>query len=461
VTPPNKARKFKKHASPKLTTIPNSPEEPTRKSKRVKRPAKKSTNTLTACVIIRETLVMSLSKKKEKVTVEKRKGIDLLSEVALIEEAQYEEVRKKSLRDFHKTHPSGSGVLDVTEEESTESEAESWGKDEDDNNNDRDSKSEGSDQERDREENEEEVEDDEKEKDDEFVKTPSNYIDDEDETNVESEVKDNAEGNEDKGMDYTTNQFDDDVDVRLNEPVNTDEGFIQEEGINAEMINKTEVPVTSSSYSSDLASKFLNFLDIPHTDAEIVSPMDVLVHHEILPKEVSNFAHPVIKSMVNESLEHAVLAKESSQPKSTYEAASSLTEFEPRLKKWKTSKDAEPTKEEPEFEVADSDMPKDQEENLGNNDEEPKRKTLQQGPTQSWFMTLASSADKPLKTFDELMSTPIDFSAYIMNGLKITNLTQETLLGPAFKLLKGTHTNFAELEYDFEECYKALSEKLD
>ncbi|GJT56661.1 hypothetical protein Tco_0991715 [Tanacetum coccineum] len=76
-------------------------------------------------------------------------------------------------------------------------------------------------------------------------------------------------------------------------------------------------------------------------------------------------------------------------------------------------------------------------------------------------MTLASSADKPLKTFDELMSTLIDFSAYIINGLKITNLTQETLLGPAFKLLKGTCTNFAELEYDFEECYKALSKKLD
>ncbi|GJT41882.1 hypothetical protein Tco_0941747 [Tanacetum coccineum] len=48
-----------------------------------------------------------------------------------------------------------------------------------------------------------------------------------------------------------------------------------------------------------------------------------------------------------------------------------------------------------------------------------------------------------------------------MNGLKITNLTQETLLGPAFKLLKGTRSNYAELEYDFEECYKALSEKLD
>ncbi|GKC69123.1 hypothetical protein Tco_1115006 [Tanacetum coccineum] len=32
---------------------------------------------------------------------------------------------------------------------------------------------------------------------------------------------------------------------------------------------------------------------------------------------------------------------------------------------------------------------------------------------------------------------------------------------PAFRLLKGTRSSYAELEYDFEECYKALSEKLD
>ncbi|GJW70816.1 hypothetical protein Tco_0127733 [Tanacetum coccineum] len=123
---------------------------------------------------------------------------------------------------------------------------------------------------------------------------------------------------------------------------------------------------------------------------------------------------------------------------------------------------------------------------MGNDDEEPKRKvasksdrftkpkqpkdptdpdwnvgkTPQQRPTQSWLMTLASSTDKLSKTFDELMRTPIDFFVYIMNGLKIINLTQETLLGPAFKLLKGTRTNYAELEYDFKECYKTLSEKL-
>ncbi|GKD27671.1 putative reverse transcriptase domain-containing protein [Tanacetum coccineum] len=31
----------------------------------------------------------------------------------------------------------------------------------------------------------------------------------------------------------------------------------------------------------------------------------------------------------------------------------------------------------------------------------------------------------------------------------------------AFKFLKGIRTNFSELKYDFEECYKALSEKFD
>nr|GEV58440.1 hypothetical protein [Tanacetum cinerariifolium] len=45
----------------------------------------------------------------------------------------------------------------------------------------------------------------------------------------EGTSRDEGEGDEDEGMDYTTNQFDDDVDLRLNEPVTTDEWFIQKE----------------------------------------------------------------------------------------------------------------------------------------------------------------------------------------------------------------------------------------
>nr|GEV91364.1 hypothetical protein [Tanacetum cinerariifolium] len=90
-------------------------------------------------------------------------------------------------------------------------------------------------------------------------------------------------------------------------------------------------------------------------------------------------------------------------------------------------------------------------------------KTPQKRPTQNWLMTLATSTltGKQLKEFDELISTPINFSSYILNGLKNENLTLEILLGTAFRLLKETHSNDAELEYDFEKCYKGLPEKLD
>ncbi|GJR44702.1 hypothetical protein Tco_1312805 [Tanacetum coccineum] len=59
------------------------------------------------------------------------------------------------------------------------------------------------------------------------------------------------------------------------------------------------------------------------------------------------------------------------------------------------------------------------------------------------------------------MATLIDFSKYVLNGLKIENLTQDILLGPAFNLLKGTCSSSIELEYNFQECFNALTDKLD
>ncbi|GJV31482.1 hypothetical protein Tco_1391882 [Tanacetum coccineum] len=42
----------------------------------------------------------------------------------------------------------------------------------------------------------------------------------------------------------------------------------------------------------------------------------------------------------------------------------------------------------------------------------------------------------------------------------ISDLTQDILVGPAYKLLKGTCRNYVELEYSMEECYKALNDQL-
>ncbi|GKB19383.1 hypothetical protein Tco_0853306 [Tanacetum coccineum] len=241
VVPPKIARKFKKaFPTKKGSYLVPVDEEPVTKGKRVKRSIKKS-------------------------STKPATGIELLSEVALTKKAQLKEVRKKSLRDFYKTHPSGFGTIaekppsvekitptvtsegtgdepgvpDMIEDESTESKSESWGNDEDGSNNEQEASNEGINQEN-------ESEDDE------------------------------IESDEDKGMDDTTDQFDDDVDASLEEPTQTGKEIVQGEGA-----DKTEVLATSSSRSSDLASKFLNFPDIPHTDAEIVSPFNVPVQHEV------------------------------------------------------------------------------------------------------------------------------------------------------------------------------------
>nr|GEZ60121.1 hypothetical protein [Tanacetum cinerariifolium] len=157
---------------------------------KVARKFKKASPSKKDSIVIREPPVETQSKRKEKVDVACGKGIDLLSEVALTEEAQMKEVRKKSLRDFHKSHPS--------------------------------------------------VNDD----------------DDEDDDNDD----DKSEG--EKNLEITQEQVVKDAHVTITK--------------------NPEVPVTSSSRSSDLASKFLNFLDIPPADTEIVSPLDVHVHHKVL-----------------------------------------------------------------------------------------------------------------------------------------------------------------------------------
>ncbi|GKB83722.1 hypothetical protein Tco_0950617 [Tanacetum coccineum] len=83
------------------------------------------------------------------------------------------------------------------------------------------------------------------------------------------------------------------------------------------------------------------------------------------------------------------------------------------------------------------------------------RKTIDFRSPQTWISKIAQ-AEKPTLSFDELMSTPIDFSAYGMNHLNIDKLTQEYLVGPTFNLLKGTCKSRLKLEYNFEECRQVV-----
>ncbi|GJZ37004.1 hypothetical protein Tco_0583195 [Tanacetum coccineum] len=89
-----------------------------------------------------------------------------------------------------------------------------------------------------------------------------------------------------------------------------------------------------------------------------------------------------------------------------------------------------------------------------------KRQVALDQTEQPWFNQMVFAIKDPL-TFNDLMATPIDFFKYVLNGLKIENLTQDILLGPAFNLLKGTCYSSIELEYNFQECFNALIDKLD
>ncbi|GJT27707.1 hypothetical protein Tco_0907982 [Tanacetum coccineum] len=183
---PKKAMNFKKIASPSQKLTPVLEEEPIKKPKRTKKPepakqaetakkpalANKSSTMQTAGVVIRDTLRVSVSKKKAQAKVDRGKGMDLLSDVALLEAAQLKKVLKKSKHDTHMLHASGSsdGV------DQSESENKSWGDSrDDDDSNDDDSNDNDSD----------DVGDDED--------VLENYVPTEDETNDESKEFDEEE----------------------------------------------------------------------------------------------------------------------------------------------------------------------------------------------------------------------------------------------------------------------------
>nr|GEW08542.1 hypothetical protein [Tanacetum cinerariifolium] len=64
-------------------------------------------------------------------------------------------------------------------------------------------------------------------------------------------------------------------------------------------------------------------------------------------------------------------------------------------------------------------------------------------------------------SFNELLDTPLDFSNFIMNRLRVDTLTPELLAGPTYELIKGSCNSLIELEYHLEEVYKATTDQLD
>ncbi|GJS20382.1 hypothetical protein Tco_0449014, partial [Tanacetum coccineum] len=85
---------------------------------------------------------------------------------------------------------------------------------------------------------------------------------------------------------------------------------------------------------------------------------------------------------------------------------------------------------------------------------------VKHGSVQTWISTLAQNED-PCDSFNEVMDTPLDFSAFVMNRLKVDTLILELLAGPTYELMKDSCKSLVELEYFLEEVYKATTDQLD
>nr|GEZ46808.1 hypothetical protein [Tanacetum cinerariifolium] len=79
---------------------------------------------------------------------------------------------------------------------------------------------------------------------------------------------------------------------------------------------------------------------------------------------------------------------------------------------------------------------------------------------QPWISKLVKQVDSR-SSFNELMDTPLDFSNFLMNQVRVDTLTPELLVGPTYELMKGSCKSLVELEYHLEEVYKAITDQLD
>nr|GFB76913.1 hypothetical protein [Tanacetum cinerariifolium] len=82
------------------------------------------------------------------------------------------------------------------------------------------------------------------------------------------------------------------------------------------------------------------------------------------------------------------------------------------------------------------------------------------GSIQPWISELAKQDDSR-SSFNKLMDTPVDFSTFLMNRLKVDTLTHEFLAGPTYELMKGSCKSLVELEFFLERVYKVTTDQLD
>nr|GEU69921.1 hypothetical protein [Tanacetum cinerariifolium] len=473
------------------------------------------------------------TKKKAPVKANRGKSLNVLSEVATSEAAQLKEISGTN-----KGIDAKLGVPDVPKYD-FKSDKESWGDsgeedddDKDDNEDDEDN-DDGDDSDGDDSDGNDDNDDDDGNDDDDcdHERTKSDRIGN---PNLNQFNEEHEE--EEENFDEFTDKENDVNNANEDNEEELDDGEELYKDINVNL-RKEDVEMTDADqggadqHNASQDSRFEQGEEDAHVTLTTVS--------DTQKTEVLDFATPVIKQNLTESLEAIVLAKSSSQPKSTYEAAASLLKYELtkilldkmeeskshlragykrelydalvksyntdkdlfetyvevftlkrsqdkkdkdqdpsarsdrgtkrrksskyvessrdlKSKKYKSTSSSKGTSrsqhkssgksthtEKPSHTVGDSGFKKPERPLTPDLDWNKKQHVDFRQP-QTWISNIARAKNPPT-SFNKLMDTLIDFSMFVMNQLKITNMTQELLVGPAFNLLKGSCKSLTRL----------------
>nr|GEW72695.1 hypothetical protein [Tanacetum cinerariifolium]GEW80738.1 hypothetical protein [Tanacetum cinerariifolium] len=246
------------------------------------------------------------TKKKASVKADRGKILNVLSKVALSEATQPKEATKRSKKDFHISHASGSGdgtyfESGVPDEQQRKISVTDEGtgakpgvldvpKYDFENDDDNDGNDDGDDS------NGNDDDDDDGDDDSDHEKTVSNR--DENPNLIQSSEEHEEEEEEEEYVDEFTDKEDDaDYAKEENEEeIDDAEELYKDEEEDAHVTltdvhdaQKTEGPTQSSSISSDFTKKLLNFENVSPADNEIASLMDTTVHHEEPSSHTSSF----------------------------------------------------------------------------------------------------------------------------------------------------------------------------
>ncbi|GKC00341.1 hypothetical protein Tco_0986477 [Tanacetum coccineum] len=425
------------------------------------------------------------TKKKAPVKADKGKGLNVVSEVALSEAAQLKEATKQSKKDFHISQASGSGTDEGTGTKpgvpnvpkyDSENEKESWG----------DSGEEYDD-------DEDDTKDDEGNDATDVNKDSDGNDDDDGNDGNDGDGDDDDANDDDKQEDDDTNDDDKETDTTTSFPSLPD--FSSVFKFNDKVTNLEKD--LSEIKQVDQYAQALSFIPAISTYEAAASLSEFELTKILIEKIEKNKSYDkadykrelynaLVKYYQNEkdlfdtygevftlkrSLDgrdkdqdpSARSDRETKRRESSKEADSSRDSRSKEKKSSSTSKHASHSQHKPSgksahaeelsHKVNDSGVQQDQKFDMGNNVEQPAYK-------ETWISQVVR-AKEPRTSFDELMDTSFDFSAFVLNWLNIKDLTQEILVGPAFELLKGTCKSLTELEYHLEECSKSTTERLD